>query len=167
MDPGQKLICNALGSLETYQSVLNCQKKRQTHFPVSGDHIQLSHDGNCHWLLAFNSSGRVQVCDSLHTNLTSVSKQCLKSLCQPLLKNGKLEAIFLPVEKQTNDFNCGLFAWAYASILLDGKSPIDFRFLLKEMRAHYIKCLKYVTLRPFPVIENTAPSSNKAKFFFF
>ena len=28
MDEGQKLICKTLGSLETYQSVLNCQKKR-------------------------------------------------------------------------------------------------------------------------------------------
>ena len=112
MDAGQKLISKALCSLETYQSVLNCQKKRQTYFPVSGDHIQLLHDGNCHWLLAFSSIGRVQVCDSLRTNLTSVSKQCLKSLYQPILKNGTLEVTFPPVEKQTDGFNCGLFALA-------------------------------------------------------
>ena len=131
MDTGQKLICKALGSLETYLSVLNCQKKQQTYFSVSGDHIQLLHGGNCHWLLAFSSSGRVHVFDSLRTNLTSVSKQCLKSLYQPLLKNGKLEVTFLPVEKQTDGFNCGLFALTYASILLDGKSPNNFRFLVK------------------------------------
>ena len=95
------------------------------------------------------------------------SKQCLKSLYQPLLENGKLEVTFFPVEKQTDEFNCGLFALAYASILLDGKSPTNFRFLVKEMRAHYVKCLKDVTLYPFPVIENTAPLSNKAKFFLF
>ena len=121
MDAGQKLICKALVSLETYLSVLNFQKKRQTCFPVSGDHIQLLHDGNCHWLLSFSSSGRVQVYDSLRTNLTSVFKECLKSLYQPLLTNGKLEVTFLPVEKQTNGFNCGLFALVYASILFDGK----------------------------------------------
>ena len=131
IDAGQKLICKTLGSLETYQSVLDCQKKQQTYFPVSGNHIQLLHDGSCHWLLAFSSSGRVQVWDSLRTNLTLVSKQCLKSLYQPLLKNGKLEVTFLPVEKQTDGFNCGLFALAYASILLDGKSPTNFRFLVK------------------------------------
>ena len=142
INAAQKLVCNALGSLKTYQSVLNCQKKWQTYFPLSGDYIQLLHDGNCHWLLVFSSTGRVQVCDSLCTNLTSVSKQCLKSLYQPLLKNGKLEVTFLPVEKQTDGFNCGLFALAYASILLDGKSPTDFRFLVKKMRAHYINCLK-------------------------
>ena len=69
MDSGQ-LIFKALGSLETYQSVLNCQKNESTSFLVSGDHIQLLHVGSCHWLLAFTSSGRVQVCDSLRTNLT-------------------------------------------------------------------------------------------------
>ena len=74
IDAGKKLICKAFGSLEMYQSVLNCQKERQMYFPVSGYHIQLLHDGNCHWLLAFNSSGRVQVCDSHRNNLTSVSK---------------------------------------------------------------------------------------------
>ena len=61
MDAGQQLICKALGSPETYQSVLNCQKKESTYFPVSSNHIQLLHDGICHWLLAFTSSGRVQV----------------------------------------------------------------------------------------------------------
>ena len=65
MDPGQQLIRKALGSLETYQSVFNYQRKVSTYFPVSGDHIQLFYDGSCHWLSAFNSSGRVQVCDSL------------------------------------------------------------------------------------------------------
>ena len=156
MDADQTLICKALGSLETYQSVLNCQKKRQTYFPVSGDHIQLLHDGSCHWLLAFSSSGRVQVCDNLRTNLTSVSKQCLKSFYQPLLKNGKLEVTLLPVEKETDGFNCGLFALAYASILFDGKSPTDFRFLVKEMRTHYIKCLKDVTLHPLRTLLHRA-----------
>ena len=78
MDKGQQLICKATGSLETYQSVLNSQKKESTYFPVSGDHIQLLLDGICHWLLAFTSSGRVHVCDSLSTKLTLISKKCLK-----------------------------------------------------------------------------------------
>ena len=76
MDAGQQLIHKALGSLETYQLVSNCQKKELIYFRVSGDHIQLLHDGSCHWLLAFTSSSRVQVCDSLRNNVTSVSKDC-------------------------------------------------------------------------------------------
>ena len=83
------------------------------------------------------------------------------------MRNGKLEVTFLPVEKQTDGFNCGLLALAYASNLLDGKFPSNFRFLVKEMRAQYTKSLKDVTLHPFNVIESTAPSSKKAKFFLF
>ena len=77
------------------------RKKGMDIFPVSGDHISLLHDGSCHWLLAFTSSCRFQVCNSLRTNLTSISKKCFKSLFQPLVRNGKLEVTFLPVDKQT------------------------------------------------------------------
>ena len=147
LDAGQQLICKALGSLETYQSVLNCQKKESKHFLVYGDHIQLLYDGSCHWLLAFTSIGR-QVCDSLHTDLTSISRKCFKSLFQPLVKNGKLEVIFLSVDKQTDGFNCGLFTLDYASILLDGKSPVDARFVVNEMCNHFMKCLKDTHLYP-------------------
>jgi len=111
--------------------------------------------------------GRVQVCDSLRTNLISISKKCLKSLFQPLVKNGKLEVTFLPVDKQTDGFNC-LFALGYASILLDGKSPVDAQFVVNEMRSHFMKCLNDVQLYPFPTLEKTVDvSSNKPKFFIF
>ena len=152
MDAGQELICKALGRLETYQSVLNCQKKESTYFPVSGDHIQLLHDGSCHWLLAFTSSGRVQVCDSLRTNLASISKTCLKSL--------------FPVDKQPDGFNCGLFALDYASILLDGKSPVDARFVVNEMRNRFMKCLKDAHLYSFPTLERAVDVSNNKPIFF-
>ena len=150
MNAGQQLICKTLDSLETYQSVLNCQKKQSTYFPVSGDHIQLLHDGSCHWLLAFTSSGRVQVCDSLGTNLTSILKKCLKSLFKPLVKNGKLEVTFLPVDKKADGFNCGLFALGYASNLLDGKFPVDAWFVVNQIRNHFVKCLKERSLISFP-----------------
>ena len=92
----------------------------------------------------------VQVCDSLRTNLTSISKKCLKSLFQPLVKNGKLEVKFLPVDKQTDGFNCGFFALGYASILLDGKSPIDARVVANEMRKSLYKMFERRSLISFP-----------------
>ena len=79
MDAAQKLISKALrSSLESYQSVLNWQKKGTPFFEFAEEHIQLMHDGVNHWLLSFNLNGRVQICDSLHTNLTQVTKNCLK-----------------------------------------------------------------------------------------
>ena len=54
--------------------------------------------------------------------------------------------LFLPVQKQTNGFNYGLFALRLASVLLNDKSPIDTRFVVSEMRNRFIKCLKEVCL---------------------
>ena len=82
------------------------------------------------------------------------------------MKNGKLEVTILPADKQTNGFNCGLFALDYASILLDGKSPVDARFIVNEMRNHFMKCLKDAYLYPFPTLEKAVDvSSNKPNFF--
>ena len=62
MYAGQQLIYKALGILETYQLVLNFQKKELIWFPVSDNHTQLLRDSSCHWLLAFTLNIRVQVC---------------------------------------------------------------------------------------------------------
>ena len=134
MDAGQKLICKALGTLESYQSVLNCQKLEEAPYtPVATDHIQLLHDGGCHWLLTFSSAGRVQVCDSLRSNLSAVTKKSLKSIFKPLLKDGKLNVTFLPSDKQKDGVNCGLYALAFASVILDGRSPSGYAFKVDEI----------------------------------
>ena len=84
------------------------------------------------------------------------------------MKNGKLEATFLPVGKQTDGFNRHLFALDCASILLDGKSPVNARFVVNEMRNHFMKCLKDPHLHPLPALEKTVDVSiNKPKFFMF
>ena len=82
------------------------------------------------------------MCDNLRTNLTSILKKCLKFLFQPLVKNGKFEVTFPLIDKQIDGSNCGLFALGYASVLSDGKSSVDSRFVVNEMRNHYIKCSK-------------------------
>ena len=66
MDAAQILICKEIGTDESYQSVLNSEKKTIDPFhPVSQEHVQLLHDGANHWFLSFCSNGRIQVCDSL------------------------------------------------------------------------------------------------------
>ena len=75
--------------------------------------------------------------------------------------------IFLPVDKQTDGFNYGLFALGYASILLDGKSAVDARFV-NEMRNQFMKCLNDAHLYPFPTLEKAVDvSSNEPNFFVF
>ena len=153
MDAGQKLVCKALGALESYQSVLNCQNLEEAPYTPATDHIQLLHDGGCHWLLAFSSAGRIQVCDSLRSNLSAVTKKSLKSLFKPLVKDGKLTVTFLPSDKQRDGVNCGLYALAFASVILDGRSPSEYAFIVDEMRNHYVRCLSESNLLPFPATE--------------
>lgn len=64
MDPAQKLICKALGRLESYQSLSTWQKRGIPFFNTSEEHIQLKQNGANHWLMSFSSSNPVQICDS-------------------------------------------------------------------------------------------------------
>ena len=79
MDTAQKLICQTLGNGNNYQSVLNSQKKDCSFYPVEKEHVQLLHDGGNHWLLTFCSGERVQVCDSLRSRLSPVTKKSMKA----------------------------------------------------------------------------------------
>ena len=126
MNAAQILICKELGREKSYRSVLNWQKKGKTLYPVENEHIQLMHDGVNHWLLSFFSGSRVQVCDSLRSRLSRITKQSLKSLYESAVgKNGKFQVTFLPVEKQTDRDNCGVYAIAFAAEILAGLSPIN------------------------------------------
>ena len=89
MDAAQKLICKEIGTDESYQSVLNSEKKTIDPFhPLSQEHVQLLHDGANHWFLNFCSNGRVQVCDSLRSSLTRSSRKSIRSLYKHYLADG-------------------------------------------------------------------------------
>ena len=154
MDAAQKLICKTLGEEDNYQSVLNTQKKAAIPLnPVYNDHIQLLHDGGSHWFLSFCSSGRVQICDSLKSTLNRSSMKSVYSLYKHVVGEfEKVKPTFLPVQKQTDGFNCGPFAIAYAAEIVHGKSPMEAIFDVKKMRNHLLVCLEQKTLTPFPKI---------------
>ena len=65
----------------------------------------------------------------------------------------KVKPTFLSVHKQTDGFNCGPFAIAYAAEILDGKSPMEAIFDVQKMRNHLLVCLEQKTLTPFPKIK--------------
>ena len=94
MDAGQRLICKALGRLESYQSGLNCQKRGIPFFNIGEEHIQLMHNGSNQWLTLFSSNDRVRICDGFYTNLTPVIKSCLKPSTS--LKLNKIRNCQLP-----------------------------------------------------------------------
>ena len=154
MDAVQRLICETLGEEDNYQSVLNTQKDAAIPFnPVYNDHIQLLHDGSSHWFLSFCSSGRVQICDSLKSKLNRSSMKSVYSLYKYAVGEfEKVKPTFLPVHKQRDGFNCGPFAIAYAAEILDGKSPMEAKFIVPKMRSHLKDCLEKKLLTPFPKV---------------
>ena len=150
MDAAQKLICKEIGTDESYQSVLNSEKKTIDPFhPVSQEHVQLLHDGANHWFLSFCSNGRVKVCDSLRSSLTRSSRKSIRSLYKHYVADGGEQIVtFLPVQKQLDGYNCGPFAIAYAAEILDGRSPSEAVFDVNKMREHLITCLQMQRFTP-------------------
>ena len=124
----QKLVFKALGKIDSYQSVLNSEKKRNYPFrAVNNEHIKLLHDGNNHWLLSFSSSDRVQICDSLKSHTGRITLRIVNALYQNLndTTSGKLSLSFLPVQKQEDRLNWSSFAIAYAAEILDARSTFS------------------------------------------
>ena len=149
-----KLICEEIGTPFTFQTVLNSQiKDVEPYRAVYEEHIQLLHDGRNHWILSFCSNGRVQVCDSLNTALTRSSRKAIRSLYKHYFSGDEVMS-FLPVQRQPDGYNCGLFAIAFAVEILDGKSPSEAKFSVDEIREHLISCLETQKLSPFPKVSN-------------
>ena len=97
MDAAQKLISKEIGTDESYQSVLNSEKKTIDPFhPVSQQHVQLLHDRANHWFLSFCSNGRVQVCDSLRSSLTRSSRKSIRSFYKHYVADGGEQFFFYP-----------------------------------------------------------------------
>ena len=127
MDATQILIGKALGRENEYQSVLNLQKKLSASFrTVNDEHIQL-----------------------LHVGVTTGSYRFV-----PRASGGKMVVSFLPVSRQNDGYNCGVFAIAFAAEILDGESPIDAHFYVKRMRSHIIRCLENKKRMPFPKVSS-------------
>ena len=138
----QNLIYKSLGNLASWQSTLNWQRRGTPFHKVGEVHIQLMHDGINHWLLSFNSNGRVQVCDSLYETLRNATKRCLKALFKSFLdKDGKLSVTMMPVQKQKDSSTNGIFAIAFAINILEGISPAKPEFNVTSMRKHLLECL--------------------------
>ena len=68
---------------------------------------------------------------------------------------GQVEPYFFsvfvrPVQEQADNHSCGLSAVTYVPEIIDGNSPTEAVFALREMRGHLIKCLENQKLTPVP-----------------
>ena len=73
MDADQKLIFKVLGKIDSFQLVLNPQKRSSYSFrAVNNEFIQLLHDVKTIGFFPFCSSGRAQICNGLKTMMAGL-----------------------------------------------------------------------------------------------
>lgn len=130
-------------------------KEGDPFFSISEDQIQLMHNGENHWLMSFSSNNRVQICNSLCKNLTSVIKNCLRAIyISKVEKTGKLSATIVLVQKQSDCYNYRLFAIAFATDVLNGFSSGISYFGVSLMRSHLLQWVEAEELTIFPKTPN-------------
>ena len=54
------------------------------------------------------------------------------------------------VQRQPDNFSCGVFAVAYATDILSGICPVNSNYDVKNLRQHLVHCLTSGSLTPFP-----------------
>ena len=119
---------------------------------VSGEFIQIPHTGSDHWVCVSSIGclpGNVHLYDSLFHDIIN---QEIEEQTNDKLLGGKLVQLqFVPVQQQTNNSDCGVFAIAFAVSLALETNPKHVTFDTSRMRSHLAFCLKAQKLSMFPV----------------
>ena len=67
------------------------------------------------------------------------------------LLGGRLARLqFVPVQQQTNGYDCGIFAIAFATCLALGTNPSNATFDIQRMHSHLVTCLRATKMSTFP-----------------
>ena len=150
----QSILHEMFPHLKGFQTV--ARGAVQAFLPVSGDFIQILHDGSLHWVCTANISltggkdpAAVNMYDSMNQGfIAKFTKQQLASfLC---IQSAEMKIIMKSVQQQTSHVDCGVFAIAFATALAFGQDPSKLRFDVPKMRPHLVECLKLKKMSPFP-----------------
>lgn len=122
---------------------------------VSGeaDIVQIVHDRiNQHWI-TITTIGCNANAVKIYCSLNYVpSEECIKVITDYIkFKNRTISLYIMNTERQNSVNDCGLYAIAYATSLLNGRDPINCVYDQQKMREHLIQCLeKDFCVREFP-----------------
>lgn len=110
--------------------------------------IQIIHDRKNHWIVAstIGSGKTVHIYDSIFSVVADATKKVIRNL----FKASEIEVMKTP--KQTGSQDCGLFAIAYATALLNGIDVSNITFAQSKMREHLLSCFVNNSVTPFPVL---------------
>ena len=122
---------------------------------VSGEFVQVIHNGFGHWLTITNigaeSDAEVMVYGSLYPSIGTFVQKQIAALLQTKQKEIKVNIMNMQIQSGTCD--CGLFALATATSLINGTLPGAITFKQYEMRQHLYNCFRAGRMTPFPVLK--------------
>ena len=99
--------------------------------------FQVLHNDYNHWLTISTieaAKDEVFVFDSMYASLLTKVKHQIPALLATRSKTIKLS--FVDVQKQSGEYDCGLFALAFATALVNGISPGRYLYDQKNTRKH-------------------------------
>ena len=114
---------------------------------------------NSHWITVSNMPFKKE---SNYDSLTpgSISDSLVHVVCSSFKCNSKTDTLhfdIMDVQWQRNDYDCGVFAIAYAMELAHGGDPALYNWDCTSMRSHLVNCLEQRKLDSFPKSEKKGP----------
>lgn len=115
-------------------------------------YIQILFSGNenfGHWICIFYNENVIHVYDSSNNKGLHDDHKIYLNRLFPNAKN--LKIVFEEVQNQGNNYDCGVFAIAFATALLNNQCPCTIRFERHEMRNHLLTLYTDFCLNMFPI----------------
>ena len=110
--------------------------------------VQIIHDRKNHWIVAstIGSDSTVYVYDSIFRVVVNATKKVISNA----FKASEIEIV--KTQKQRGSKDCGFFAIAYATALLNEIDVSTIKFDQSKMREHVLTCFVNKSMTPFPLL---------------
>ena len=124
---------------------------------MAEEFVQILHDGVGHWFtvstVGAQKSNQIFVYDSLYPSVGPCSQRELAALLA--CKEKVINVSQMNVQSQDGGSDCGLFAIAFATALVNGIQPAHCMFVQGAMRQHLLTSLEEGRISMFPLKKKT------------
>ena len=120
------------------------------HFvPAKGKFVQVLNVNKNHWVcVAGEGNNEIHIYDSLLIKINNKSMQAIAKMLK--YEDEVFLTKTLPVQKQSNSSDCGLFALTFAFDLANNLDPSLITYNEKILRKHLLACIENEEITEFP-----------------
>lgn len=152
-----KMKFSAVGGLQS------CTLAEKLAFEPQGEaeFVQILNIGRNHWITISTigcESGSINVYDSMHWKLSSITKKVIADLL--MTTNRAIKVTYRNVQWQKGGSDCGLFAIAFATSVCLGNDPAALLYSQPQMRNHFLSCIDTEEITDFPQRSSTRRARN-------